>query len=271
MDFSRWNIFWSFCFGVMAFAIIVANTLSITILFKRRLRKRSHYLLISLSIADLLVGLFAIPLYMMLFFARQNVVSVLVYQCVDMFTGLTSISTLAVISLERLNAITRPLRHRQLTSRNYIVAIATPWIFSLIVTSTRVLQHFLIITAEQFVIVIIISLSTPLLISCIAHCIIWRKQASRIHNKIQAKIESKLFRTLLLITAIFVLSWLPFQVFTITIVVVKKGFLGHRNQPLHFPTTISVNFQLSFVNFSQQPTPQILRQIQRVQTSPDEF
>ena len=216
MDFSRWNIFWSFCFGVMAFAIIVANTLSITILFKRRLRKRSHYLLISLSIADLLVGLFAIPLYMMLFFARQNVVSVLVYQCVDMFTGLTSISTLAVISLERLNAITRPLRHRQLTSRNYIVAIATPWIFSLIVTSTRVLQHFLIITAEQFVIVIIISLSTPLLISCIAHCIIWRKQASRIHNEIQAKIGSKLFRTLLLITAIFVLSWLPFQVFNIT-------------------------------------------------------
>ena len=246
MDFSRWNIFWSFCFGVMAFAIIVANTLSITILFKRRLRKRSHYLLISLSIADLLVGLFAIPLYMMLFFARQNVVSVLVYQCVDMFTGLTSISTLAVISLERLNAITRPLLHRQLTSRNYIVAIATPWIFSLIVTSTRVLQHFLIITAEQYVVVIIISLSTPLLISCIAHCIIWRKQASRIHNKIQAKIESKLFRTLLLITAIFVLSWLPFQVFTITIVVVKKGFLGHRNQPSIFPQ----QFQLISVKFS---------------------
>ena len=77
MDFNRWNIFWSFCFGVMAFAIIVANTLSISILFKRRLRKRSHYLLISLSIADLSVGLFAIPLYMILFISRQNVVPIL--------------------------------------------------------------------------------------------------------------------------------------------------------------------------------------------------
>ena len=217
MDFNRWNIFWSFCFGVMASIIIVGNTLSMSILFKRRLRKRSHYLLISLAIADLLVGLFAVPLYMMLFIPRQNVVPILVYDCVDMFTGLTSIFTLGVISLERLNAITRPLRHRQLTSRSYSVAIATPWIVSLIVTLTRVLRHFFIITAEQFVIVIIVSLSTPLLISCIAHCIIWRKQASRIHNEIQARIESKLFGTLLLITAMFVLSWLPFQVLIITI------------------------------------------------------
>ena len=141
---------------------------------------------------------------------------IVAYDCVDMLTGLTSIFTLAVISLERLNAITRPLCHIQLTSHIYIVAIATPWILSLIVTSTRVLQHFLIFTAKQFLIVIIISLSTPLLISCIAHCIIWRKQASRIHNEVQARMEIKLFRTLLLITAIFVLSWLPFQVLTIT-------------------------------------------------------
>ena len=216
MDFNRWNIFWGFCFGVTAFTIIVGNTLSISILFKRKLRKRSHFLLISLAIADLLVGLFAIPLYMILFIPRQNVVSKLVYDCVDMFTGLTSIFTLAVISLERLNAITRPFRHRQLNSRVYVVAIATPWVFSLMVTSIRVLQDFFVITARQFVIVIIISLSMPLLISCIAHCIIWRKQASRIQNEVQAKIEIKLFRTLLLITAIFVLSWLPFQVLTIT-------------------------------------------------------
>ena len=216
MDFNRWNIFWSFCFGVMAFAIIVGNTLSISVLFKRRLRKRSHFLLINLAIADLMVGLFAIPLYMILFVSRQNVVSNLVYECVDMFTGLTSIFTLAVISLERLNAITRPFRHRQLTSSGYVVALATPWVFSLIVTSIRVLQGFFVITARQFVIVIILSLSAPLLISCIAHVIIWRKQTSRIQNEVQARMEVKLFRTLLLITALFVLSWLPFQVSVIT-------------------------------------------------------
>ena len=216
MDFNRWNIFWSFCFGVMAFAIIVGNTLSISVLFKRRLRKRSHFLLINLAIADLMVGLFAIPLYMILFVSRQNVVSSLVYECVDMFTGLTSIFTLAVISLERLNAITRPFRHRQLTSRGYVVAIATPWVLSLTVTSIRVLRGFFVITARQFVIVIIISLSAPLLISCIAHVIIWRKQTSRIQNEVQARMEVKLFRTLLLITALFVLSWLPFQVSVIT-------------------------------------------------------
>ena len=217
MDFNRWNIFWSFCFGVMAFAIIVGNTLSISVLFKRRLRKRSQFLLINLAIADLMVGLFAIPLYMILFVSRQNVVSSLVYECVDMFTGLTSIFTLAVISLERLNAITRPFRHRQLTLSGYVVALATPWVISLIVTSIRVLKGFFVITARQFVIVIILSLSAPLLISCIAHVIIWRKQTSRIQNEVQARMEVKLFRTLLLITALFVLSWLPFQVLVITL------------------------------------------------------
>ena len=81
-------------------------------------------------------------------------------------------------------------------------------------SSTATFPHFY--RKNSFLIVIIISLSTPLLISCIAHCIIWRKQASRIHNEVQARMEIKLFRTLLLITAIFVLSWLPFQVLTIT-------------------------------------------------------
>ena len=246
MDFNRWNIFWGFCFGVMAFIIIVGNTLSISILFKRRLRKRSHFLLISLAIADLLVGLFAIPLYMILFIPRQNVVSRLVYDCVDMFTGLTSIFTLAVISLERLLAITCPLRHRQLTSRVYVAAIATPWVFSLIVTSIRVLHDFFVVTTRQFVIVVIISLSMPLLISCIAHVIIWRKQTSRIQSEVQARMEVKLFRTLLLITALFVLSWLPFQVLVITLDLCVTS--------ISFPAVIVfvvklLQYSNSFINF----------------------
>ena len=218
MDFNNWNLFWSLCFGLLSFLIIVGNALSISILFKRRLRKRPHFLLISLAFADLLVGLIPMPLYIIIQYSRYRILS-LVYIRVDIFAGLSSVFTLAAISLERLHAIARPLRHRQLTLRSYAIAIATPWIFSLIVSLSYLLSVFSVITFRQYFSgIIITSLSTSLLVTCISYCIIWRKQASRIiPNEAQARNNVHLNKTLLLITAIFVFSWLPFHVFNIVI------------------------------------------------------
>ena len=219
MDFNKWNVLWSLCFGLSSFLIIVGNALSISILFKRRLRKRPHFLLISLAFADLLVGLLAVPLYIMkqADIPHFSSTTYSVFLCVDMFAGLSSVFTLAAISLERLHAIVRPLRHRQLTLRSYAVAIAIPWIFSLIVSLSYLLSIFSVITYLQFSSVITISLSTPLLITCISNCIIWRKPSSRIPNGAQARKNVHLNKTLLLITATFVLSWLPFHVLKIVI------------------------------------------------------
>ena len=211
MDFNNWNLFWSLCFGLLSFLIIVGNALSISILFKRRLRKRPHFLLISLAFADLLVGLIPMPLYIIIQYSRYRILS-LVYIRVDIFAGLSSVFTLAAISLERLHAIARPLRHRQLTLRSYAIAIAIPWIFSLTVSLSYLLSVFSVITSLQFSYVITISLSTPLLITCISNSIIWRKPSSRIPSEAQARKNVHLNKTLLLITAIFVLSWLPFHV-----------------------------------------------------------
>ena len=210
IDFNDWNFYWSLCFGLLSFLIIVGNALSISILFKRRLRKRPHFLLISLAFADLLVGLIPVPLYIIIQYLRYRILT-LVYNCVDIFAGLCSIFTLAAISLERLHAIARPLRHRQLILRSYAIAMVTPWILSIIVTSVPV---FPFITYIQTSSVIIISLSTPLLITCVS-CCIWRKQASRIPSEVRERKDVHLNKTLLLITAVFVLSWLPFQVLPI--------------------------------------------------------
>ena len=102
MDFNSWNIFWGICFGVLVTLIIAGNIPTIWIFFKQRRQKRTYPLLISLAVADLLVGIFAVPFY----------IKVVVSQClawhiisisVDVFTGITSIYTLAVISLERMS------------------------------------------------------------------------------------------------------------------------------------------------------------------------
>ncbi|XP_078364203.1 adenosine receptor A1-like [Oculina patagonica] len=246
MDFNKWNPFWSVCYGVTAFIIIISNSLSILILLQQKLRKRSYYLLIDLAIADLLVGLFAVPTYIIDAISGNKLVSKLVLDCVDMFTGFASIFTLAVISLERLNAIARPLQHRQLSSRSYITGIAIPWILSLTATSTRVLLGFSIIKIHQFLIVVVISLSTPLLISSIAYFAIWRKQASRLQNGVRARTEAKLSKTLFLITGTLVLTWLPFQV----LVIVLTMCLSCQNVHIVVVLVIKLlQFSNSFINF----------------------
>ena len=218
MDFNSWNWFWSVCFGVTAVVIIISNSLSIAVLVKRRFRKRSLYLLIDLAIADLLVGLFTVPIYMITVISEGKFVPPVVLDGVDMFTGLSSIFTLTVISLERLFAISQPLRHRQLSSRNYVIAIVMPWILSLTVTSVRVLQYYSIVTRHQILTVVIISLSTPLLITFTSYGVIWRKQTSRIQNGVRARREARLSKTLFLITGTFVLTWLPFQVLVVVVI-----------------------------------------------------
>ena len=55
--------------------------------------------------------------------ADLSIIACFVYRSMDLFAGLSSIFTLAAISLERLHAIVRPLRHRQLTLRSYAIAI----------------------------------------------------------------------------------------------------------------------------------------------------
>lgn len=217
MDFDKWNAVWTASYGILAFMITSGNTLSLFILFRTRLRKRPHFLLISLAVADLLVGSCAIPTYLITIISGQKLASKLVSDLVDMFTGFASVFTLAAISVERACAIVRPLRHRQLNISSYLVAIVTPWVLSLSVTITRVLLGFALLSIHQFLGVIITSLSTPLLISCLAHCTIWKTNRARFVNNFRQKNEARFSKTVLLITGTFFLTWMPFQVLVIVL------------------------------------------------------
>ncbi|XP_022790106.1 adenosine receptor A1-like [Stylophora pistillata] len=246
MNFHRWNLFWSICFASVAVVTIVGNCLSISVLLRRRLRKRPHYLLVELALADLLVGIFAIPILMITSISQERVLSQFVSDCVDMFTGLWSVFTLALISIERLYAISHPLHHRQLSLKSYIIAMVMPWVFSIIVTSTRVLLYFGIMTTQHFVAVIIVSLSTPLLTSFISYGIIGNLQASRPLNDLRPRSNSKLAYVLLLITGTFVLTWLPFQI----LVIVFNICISCRGIPGVIVYVIKLlQFSNSFINF----------------------
>ena len=239
MDYNSWNIVWSLCFGLLATLIVVGNLLTIWTFLKQRLRKRAHFLLISLAVADLLVGLLTVPLYIAI-----NTVLYLRYESelTDIFTAIASIFTLSAISLERMYAIGWPFRHRTLTFRVYIFAIAIPWILAAIFTSITLLRYFSIITWENYVYTRTLFLSTPLLVMCIAYFVVWKKQKTMMGNQNHVVREKRLAKTLFIITAASLLTWLPFQILLLLL-----NFSEIRNQP-HLNATVFVIKVLQFSN-----------------------
>ena len=212
MDFNSWNIFWSSSFGLLAVLIILGNFFTIWVFHRQRSRKRSYFLLISLAVADLMVGLFAIPLFIIGSSTEYSHFWRLVSTSFDAFTGLTSIYTLAVISLERMFAIVCPLRHRTLTSRNYIYAIAIPWMVAAVFVTVLILYSYEIIKHPSYRFLLLLFQTTPLLTMCVAYFSIWikRKSTKGIRNHRAAR-ESKLANTLFLVTGASLLTWTPFQ------------------------------------------------------------
>ena len=212
MDFNSWNIFWSSVFGLLAVLIIFGNFLTIRVFHRQRSRKRSYFLLISLAVADLMVGLFAIPLFIIGSSTEYPYLRWLVPTSFDAFTGLTSIYTLAVISLERMFAIVCPLRHRALTSRNYICAIAIPWVTAAVFIAVLNLYFNGIMKDPSYNFPALLFQTTPLLTICVAYFSIWikRKYTKGIRNHRAAR-ETKLANTLFLVTGASLLTWTPFQ------------------------------------------------------------
>ena len=214
MDFNPWNIFWSSAFGLLAVLIILGNFFSICVFHRKKSRKRSYFLLISLAVADLMVGLFAIPLFIKNNSTEYSHFWWLVSTSFEAFTGLTSIYTLAVISLERIFVIVCPLRHRTLTSLNYIYAIAIPWMVAAVFVTVLILYSYEIIKHPSYRFLLLLFQTTPLLTMCVAYFSIWikRKPTKGIRNHRAAR-ESKLANTLFLVTGASLLTWTPFQVF----------------------------------------------------------
>ncbi|XP_044162883.1 somatostatin receptor type 2-like [Acropora millepora] len=215
MDFNKWNPFWATSFSVMAFLIIGGNSLTIATLLKKKFRKRPHFLLTSLAFADLLIGFVTI---LRLLIYSSYLLFGLVSACnmLDMFTGLSSIFHLAVISLERLHATLRPFRHRQLSLKAYWVAIATPWILSLSMgISVSILARFNLIMQQKVLIIVIICLITPLLITCFSYLVIWRKRRNITVRSFRQHQEARFSRTIFLVTAASFITWMPFLYFNI--------------------------------------------------------
>ena len=139
---SECNI-WFAVFLIESVAIVAVNILSIIIFMKHRnLRTRAMFLVINLTIADMLVGgLSSIPLYNLLGLGCDIVNISLTkkgYNIIFFFFYwflLSSLTSIAAISLDQLHATLRPFRHRVIKTWVYGVTVAGVWVLTAIISA----------------------------------------------------------------------------------------------------------------------------------------
>ncbi|XP_031568932.1 adenosine receptor A3-like [Actinia tenebrosa] len=225
------GLLWCSAFSFQAIGILVSNCMTIvTFGLNKHLRKRSVYLLINLSIADFLVGILPLPLYIYIVglhystwskpSPRVHVIIYHGYHYLDIFTGLTSIMNLALISLERMLATVWPLRHRVTTSRAYVSIIISTWIFAAMVAAvTTYINGFFEDHAVYAAWVPFSFLLSSLFLIIISYSVVFanfklcsQRMAGKNRVRQNHYQNKKLAKTLLIVSAASILAWFPFAI-----------------------------------------------------------
>ena len=146
-------IIWLTVFTAEFVAIVTVNLLAILLFIKNRsLRTRSMYLVISLTVADMLVGglsgsVSQLDLLRNCHFVNVSLVYlkvIIVIRNLLLFFPFVSLTNIAMISLERFHATFRPFKHRLIKRWVYVVAIVVVWVFPVITLVIRDIEWFLI-------------------------------------------------------------------------------------------------------------------------------
>lgn len=240
----------STAFGLVALTIIVGNFVTIAAFTKTRLiRRPTHYFLISLAVADLMVGAVAMPLYIFHFvdsslWSGSQVIQALYYSF-DIVSGMASVFTLAVVSVERLYAVGWPWKYRHSTPlKCYIVAVAGTWFLAVAICCLYLGFRFKFISGVVHV-VTVISLSVSLTVTCSAYSALWLRIKYRRKRRRGVEKDKKLAITLFVITGIFIFTWMPFEV-----VIIIVHFCKQCNPPSHRLVYVIklLQYSNSFVN-----------------------
>ena len=211
------------CLLLIITATLFGNSLVI-LAFKRnsKIRTKTNYFVVSLAVADILVALVSMPIWAAYLMSGVELKEALlkVWTFMDILCGVASIINLTAISIERYFCISYPLNyHTTMTSRKAITTIIIIWIFSIIMSSLKIIlwkwpppKYELIVCISCFFV--------PLIIMCTTYWFIFktaRYQARQIALMINGNVKNFLLasemraaKTLAVVMGAFVISWGPF-------------------------------------------------------------
>ena len=205
---------WYLCFFVLEAVVIVTGNVAVLVVFTRTpaLRKRKYYPLVNLALADLLVGVISVPMYLSIIWLSNTKISTIskIYSVQDILLGTASVFGLTAVAIERAYAVYFPFRHRTLWKGVYMIGIAVIWIMAVFLAFSSKYFHGPYIFEIGILSFPIISSLTVIII---AYFLIWMKmscmqsvQGHAIHER-----DNRLIVTLLIVTIISLTAWIPFQ------------------------------------------------------------
>ena len=252
-------ITWFALFLTESVAIVTVNLLSIIIFIKNsNLRTRAMYLVINLTVADIFVGgISNIFLFEILGYDCQIVtvgsntapegnITLFVFR----WFPLTSLKSIAVISLDRMHATFRPFRHRNIKKRVYWVTIGAIWVLAAAMSTAMTLVSLR--SGRQGPLPLYLWLTfccLCLLVICVSYTSIAVRYwcAARPQHHGATSRQRKLTVTLLIMTIVSLLMWLPHLIFTFVILTGRRSLSFQQMMRVRF-ILLLLFYTNSFVN-----------------------
>lgn len=239
---------WGTAFGCVGVLIVVSNSLIMVAFLKTKpRRKNAHYFLMNLAVADLLVGAIPVPFYVSYFINQRtwkdNRSVRMAHSTFDILCGLSSVFTLTVLAIERLFATLCPWRYRVTSRRPYFVAIGSTWVLAIGVSSVNIGYYYKVFSTE-FHYLVIASLSVSICVVCVSYTTLKIKSKRQNRTRKDSTNERKLSTTLLFLSCIFLISWMPFEVIFISVHFCEKC---HVSTNVIFLTKL-IHYSNSFIN-----------------------
>ena len=235
MNFSSSECLTWLSLGMTESAVVIAGNLISIILFMKNnhLRKRGLYLVINLTVADMLAGGILIPqTFFMLerpYCKFSKFKFELYWRAVTLHFAiywfpLTSLTNIAMISLQQAHATFRPFKHRVIKKWVYGVAIAVVWVLAVSVSATLVSLTFFTKARSHHFYLWQSYNCLCLFVICGSYTSIAVKFCcgARPPHHGAARRQRKLTVTLLLMTVVSLLMWLPFGVATFVYFTTKR-------------------------------------------------
>ena len=255
-------IIWFTVFSAEFVAIVTVNLLSIIFFIKNRsLRTRSMYLVISLTVADMLVGGLSGSVSQLDFLRNCHFVNfslvylkvIILLRSLLLFFPFVSLTNIAAISLERSHATFRPFKHRLIKRWVYVVAIVVVWVFPVITLVIReiewlLIRHHLYLWESHCCLCLIVTFVSYTSILCN-----FRFRAHPQRHCAAALRQRKLTVTLFITTLVSLLLWLPYN--TYLVVVWLTDICNYR---ITYPEGLSFGFSLRFLLYANSLVNPIL-------------
>ena len=218
---------------ILSSVLIIAGNLLTLVLFAvtKPLRRKSLFLVMNMAFADLMLGAFTLPFY------------IFVVGGFDGMFLLGSYILAASISCERFYAVFWPFKHRSLSA--YRITIILLWTIAILLSTLTTLLYVSSSFESGLYVFIPVVLGLTVII-CVCNIAIWRSfqhESVTSQHRNGASRNRRLTKTLLLMSTLALVCWLPLIILNILINMTKTSI------PSKFYLMVNIlNYSNSFVN-----------------------